>query len=144
MIKPGHWRLDPDPALYADAADSNSYWSRSLEVFLRKVPEAKLVLTVTSGVLTRDFLHHPITWLFKNDHERRRLIEFMQVIRQMTRGKPANVHPKISFAAPLTLDEVQGDTERISDALIKPKLMELFEQHARLYYLEKETKKNPN
>jgi hypothetical protein len=107
-------RIDPDPAILPGAANALSHWSRSILVFMRKVQEASLVLAITSGVLSKEFIHHPIPRLFRNDHERRRVMEFMQIIKQMVRGKPVSVNPRVSFSQPISFASAAGeDPERI-------------------------------
>jgi len=100
-------RIEPDPSILQGAGESLRRWSRSIEVFLRKVPTSKLVLAITSGVLSSEFINHPLTKFFKNDHERRRIMEFMQMIKQMIRGKTVELKPRVSFAPPLSLEQIQ-------------------------------------
>ena len=127
-------RLDPDPSIYPDAGEGLKRWSRSIEVFLNKVPEARLVLTITSGVLSREFVNHPIIKLFRNDHEQRRMMEFLQVIKQMVIGKPVELHPKVTFAKPLSQIDLVKKTGNLSDTAILEKAMKLLNHHIKLYY----------
>ena len=109
-------RIDPDPAVLPGADQALSQWSRSILVFMRKVQEASLVLAITSGVLSEEFIHHPIPRFFRNDHERRRIMEFMQIIKQMVRGKPVSVRPRVSFSQPIFYSADNGDDfEQIHD-----------------------------
>ncbi|MBM3137378.1 MAG: hypothetical protein FJZ98_04225 [Chloroflexi bacterium] len=123
-------RIEPDPSILQGAGESLQRWSRSIEVFLRKVPKAKLVLAITSGVLSKEFINHPLTKFFKNDHERRRIMEFMQMIKQMIRGKPVSLKPRVSFASPLTFDQIQ----REGQGYIAAKANELLDQHVGRFY----------
>ena len=127
-------RLDPDPSLYPDAGEGLKKWSRSIEVFLNKVPEAQLVLTIASGVLSRKYINHPLAKLFKNDHEQRRFMEFLQVIRQMALGKPLELHPKVTFAEPVRLKDQSDLSEKSSDKSILERSMALLDHHVKLYY----------
>jgi hypothetical protein len=127
-------RLDPDPSIYSDAGEGLKRWSRSIEVFLKKVPETQLVLTIASGVLSKEFINHPFTKLFKNDHEQRRIMEFMQVIKQMVMSKPVELHPKVTFDKPLIQNYLQKNTGGISDIEIQGKSMQLLAKHIALYY----------
>jgi hypothetical protein len=127
-------RLDPDPSIYSDAGEGLKRWSRSIEVFLKKVPETQLVLTIASGVLSKEFINHPFTKLFKNDHEQRRIMEFMQVIRQMVKGKPVELHPKVTFDKPLIQNDLQKNTGGISETGIQVIAMQLLAKHIELYY----------
>lgn len=130
-------RIDPDPAVLPGAAEALSLWSRSIEVFLRKVPQASLVLAITSGVLSPEFVHHPYPRLFRNDHERRRVTEFMQVIKQMVQGKPVSVDPCISFAKPM---QFRGSERSDLDALrdqIQTNALDLLHSHISAFSLPK-------
>ena len=127
-------RLDPDPSIFPDASEGLKKWSRSIEVFLNKVPEAQLVLTIASGVLSGKYIHHPAARLFKNDHEQRRFMEFMQVIRQMALGKPVELHPKVTFARPIKLNDTLSLSESISGQTIVERSLALLEHHINLYY----------
>ena len=127
-------RLDPDPSIFSDAGEGLKKWSRSIEVFLNKVPESQLVLTIASGVLSGKYINHPIAKLFKNDHEQRRFMEFMQVIRQMALNKPVELHPKVSFARPFKLNETFNISEDISEQAILKRSLALLDHHIHLYY----------
>jgi hypothetical protein len=123
-------RLEPDPSILEGAGESLHRWSRSIEVFLRKVPKAKLVLAITSGVLSREFINHPFTKFYKNDHERRRIMEFMQMIKQMVRGKPVALKPRVSFSTPITLDQIQQQEQ----GFIAESANELLDRHVDRFY----------
>lgn len=123
-------RIEPDPSILEGAGESLHRWSRSIEVFLRKVPKTKLVLAITSGVLSREFINHPLTKVFKNDHERRRIMEFMQMIKQMIRGKTIALKPKVSFSTPITLDQFQQQEK----GFIVESANELLDQHVVRFY----------
>lgn len=127
-------RLDPDPSIYPDAGEGLKRWSRSIEIFLNKVPEAQLVLTITSGVLSREFIKHPFMKFFKNDHEQIRMMEFLQVIKQMVMGKPIELHPKVTFARSLSQNDFVQKSGGISETAILEKAMQLLNHHIKLYY----------
>ncbi len=127
-------RLDPDPSIFPDAGEGLKKWSRSIEVFLNKVPDAQLVLTIASGVLTNKYINHPLLKLFKNDHERRRFMEFMQILNQMATGKPVELNPKVSFAKPLTQSDSLKTHDSISEHSIFERAVELLNYHMNLYY----------
>jgi hypothetical protein len=123
-------RLEPDPSILEGAGESLHRWSRSIEVFLRKVPTAKLILAITSGVLSREFINHPLTKIYKNDHERRRIMEFMQMIKQMVRGKTVPLKPRVSFSTPITIDQIQQQEQ----GFIAARANELLDQHVDRFY----------
>lgn len=127
-------RIDPDPAVLPEASENLGRWSRSLEVFLKKVQQTRLVLAITSGVLSTEFLNHPFVRLFKNDHERRRVVEFMQVIRQMIAKKPLALQPKVSFSAPLAPAVISSGSSQAAIADIVGDARQLLNAHLRHYY----------
>jgi len=89
------------------------------------------VVGIVSGVLSKRYVNHPFAKLFKNDHERRRIMEFMQVINQMARGKPVKLYPKVNFSLPLTLG--QNKTNNLS-LIVKQKAEEVLRTHMELFY----------
>ena len=127
-------RIDPDPSVLPGARDGLKVWSKSVEVFMRKVPETKLVLTIASGVLSREFINHPLTRLFTNGHERRRVMEFMQVIRQMIQKKPLNLNPKVTFTEPILSRELLEQSVAIMHSLIFHRAELLLEDHVNYFY----------
>ena len=127
-------KIDPDPSVLPGAGDSLQLWSRSLEIFLRKVPDVNLVLTITSGVLSKEFINHPLTRFFSKGHERRRVMEFMQVIRQMVRRMPVNISPKVSFERPLHSSELIDESGNQLNSLILAKTQQLLADHIERYY----------
>ena len=136
LIFPGG-RLDPDPAIFDDAKGGLRMWARSIEVFLKKVPDTRLVLTMASGVLSPKFANHPLAKLFKNDHEQRRFMEFMQVIDQMALGKPADLHPRVSFSKSYAAVDLASANAEVSDQIILKNAAELLDHHIRLYHPER-------
>ncbi len=127
-------RLDPDPSIFSDAGEGLKRWSRSIEVFLCQVPEAQLVLAIASGVLSRRYVNHPLARLFENDHEQRRFMEFLQVIRQMALGRPLELHPKVSFSRPFKRAKTPNCIEIFSRQTIFEEALALLDHHIDLYY----------
>ena len=128
-------RIDPDPSIFQNAEKEINHWSRSVEVFLKKVPQTRMVLTITSGVLSRNFINHPLAQFFKKDsHERRRVMEFMQVIKQMVKGQPVELEPKVSFAEPVPASELLAADIALPDQLIKEHARHLLRRHIFQFY----------
>jgi hypothetical protein len=100
--------IDPDPEVWGEeAADLEiEGWSSSLELFMKKVPETKLVVTIASGVLDPGWAKSRSIRIAKPGLERRRLAEFGQVISQLLRPGRKKYNPHISFAAPVSLDDL--------------------------------------
>lgn len=101
-------RLEPDPACMPGAEAEFAHWSRSVEILLRSVPPASVVVGIVSGVLARESLRHPITWVRRGRLERQRLAMIIQFIRQM-RGKKVPLVPRVTFGEPLEPSVLQDD-----------------------------------
>jgi hypothetical protein len=104
--------IDPDPAFMppAEAEGELMKWSRSLEVFLNKVPQARVVTSIVSNVIDPKYMHHPLTWLKRARPDRQRLAMMIQVIQQML-GKKLDLVPRISFGEAIDW-RVNHDGER--------------------------------
>ena len=113
------------------AGESLHRWSRSIEVFMRKVPRSKLVSNDHQRSLSPQYINHPFTKLFRNDHERRRIMEFMQMIRQMIRGKPIALEPAGKLFRSLDL---RTDPERKAKNLSQIKPMSSLIRHMERFY----------
>ena len=100
--------IDPDPEVWGEDAANLEIegWSSSLELFLKKVPETKLIVTIASGVLDPAWAKSRSIRIAKPGLERRRLAEFGQVISQLLRPGRKKYNPHISFAPPVTLDDL--------------------------------------
>jgi 1-acyl-sn-glycerol-3-phosphate acyltransferase len=101
-------QLEPDPATMPGAEAELAHWSRSLQLFLRSVPAALVVPAIVSGVLARESLRHPLTWVRRGRVERQRLAMIIQFIRQM-QGKRVSLVPRVTFGEPLPGRALQGD-----------------------------------
>ncbi len=112
-------RIDPDPELNPRAADDLGKWSPSIEVMLRHVPQTRVLLTVVSGVLSTRIRNNPLLKLLGDDHRQRSVAEFLQVIQQMILPNSLNVTPQVSFADPLTTDDLQGFGSGLLEGMIE-------------------------
>jgi len=102
-------RMDPDPVSMVGARSELQHWSRSLEIFLSKVPETQVLVSIVSGILLERFVHHPVTWLRRQRLDRQRLAEMLQVIRQLITSKPYTIWPKVSFGRPVAYARAHPD-----------------------------------
>ena len=101
-------RLDPDPDALPGAEQALDLWSPSLEILLRRVPDARIVIAITGGVLAPQVLNHPITRLQKG-WRRQKLAEFIQLYRMISNPHAYDIHPRVTFSTPIVLSI--SDTE---------------------------------
>jgi hypothetical protein len=99
-------RIDPDPLLSQEAAEAFGHWSPSLELMLRYVPQARVLISMVSGVLSSSWLRHPLTRLADEAWKRRRIAEFMQVIQQMLFPNSVDIHPEVTFGEPMWVGDL--------------------------------------
>jgi hypothetical protein len=101
--------VDPDPALWPDQARlALRDWFGSVAMFLRHIPQTRLVVTITSHVLADTVMRSPLLRLVKLDWQKRRLAEYLQLMQQLALRRRFNLSPRVSFAPALTLSELGG------------------------------------
>jgi hypothetical protein len=124
----GH--IDPDPAVLPGAREALDEWSPSVELMLRRAPDARVLVTIVSGVLARACTRSPVTWARKLPRDRQRIAEFIQVIQQMVFERSFSLVPDVSFAEPVTLEDLQdaGGLSGAMDALVSH-AQRLFTRH---------------
>ena len=106
LLQFGSGRVEPDPATDPVGDEVFAKWSPSLEIMLRRAPETAVVPTITSGVLLERFRDSLLTRLRKNDVDRRRLGEFIQIIQQLVFPKSVKGRAMISFGEPFHLADL--------------------------------------
>lgn len=90
--------IEADPEIMPDADAEFGLWSRSLEIFLKRVPRTRVLVTIVSGVIARSAFRHPITWFRKRRPDRQRLAFMFQMMRQILSGKEIfGLVPRVSF-----------------------------------------------
>jgi hypothetical protein len=90
--------IEADPAFMPNADAEFELWSRSLEIFLRHVPNARVIVTIVSGVIAHSAFRHPFTWLRRKRPDRQRLAFMLQMIQQIMTGKELfGLVPHVSF-----------------------------------------------
>jgi len=101
--------IEPDPAFMPDPDAEFHKWSRSLEIFIRSVPETQVLVTVVSGVISKYIFHHPITWFRKSRPDKQRLAFMYQMIRQVLSGKELfGLNPRVTFGEVLSSADHQN------------------------------------
>lgn len=110
-----HGTIDPDPSFMPMALEELSGWSRSLEIFLRGVPEVQVVVGIVSRVIDPAYMHHPLTWLRRARPDRQRLAMMIQIIQQML-GKRLDLRPRISYGPLLDMETI-GSPQQTLDVI---------------------------
>ncbi|MBK9926819.1 MAG: 1-acyl-sn-glycerol-3-phosphate acyltransferase [Anaerolineales bacterium] len=95
--------IEPDPAFMPNPGAEFDKWSHSLEIFLRRVPRTRVLVTTVSGVISPKAMRHPITWFRKARRDRQRLAFIYQMIRQILSGKELyGLTPRVTFGEVLS------------------------------------------
>jgi hypothetical protein len=101
--------IDPDPEVYPHVEAEIGNWSPSIDLFLRQVPQAKLVICIVSGIVMPRWAHSPLTWLRRIDWQKRRIAEYGQVIEQLLFPGEPNISPSMTIAPPVSVDELRHE-----------------------------------
>ena len=110
LILLGTGYLDPDPEISALAGKNLEHWSPSIDLFLEKVPETNVLVTIVSGMLSRGWSDHPITWLRRDAWRKRLLAEVGQVAQQLLFPGSLYLNPHVSFAPAVGTAELQRES----------------------------------
>jgi hypothetical protein len=121
-----HGDVEPDPELSPGAGECIQDWSRSVELMLRRVPDAWLQVTIASGVLMSKFVRSPIVKIRKTAVKRQKLAEFLQISQQVVIPRSVRTHVHISFGEPAKGIDLAGDD--LMSAVIRIAL-QLLEAH---------------
>jgi hypothetical protein len=113
--------IEPDPAFMPDPGAEFGKWSRSLEIFLERVPQTRVLVTMVSGVIARAAMRHPITWFRKTRPDRQRLAFMFQIVRQILYGRELyGLTPRVTFGELLSsakhqyvLSEIEQSAQRV-------------------------------
>ena len=90
--------IEADPDWMPNPDGEFDQWSRSLEIFLERVPKTRVLVTIVSGVIQRTAMRNPLTWLRKNRPDRQRLAFIYQLMRQTLSGKELfGLTPRVTF-----------------------------------------------
>jgi hypothetical protein len=110
--------VDPDPDIAPGLEESIGTWSGSLDIFLRRAPQACVVPAIVSSVLSRRFFNNPLVKIPKTAWEKRKLAEMIQVSRQMLGNQPVDLTPRLTFGEPAA-----GETLRDSEGHYRPAII---------------------
>ncbi len=119
----GSGTIDPDPAISPEAVEHLERWYPSLNLFLRFVPQTRVLLSIVSHALSPKWATHPVTWLCKQGMEKRRIAEFGQVLQQLFRPGSLYISPRVSFAQPLTLGDLPSNQNPLLEFVAREKAL---------------------
>ena len=118
-------KIEPDPLHFRDSARQTlGRWSESLELFLRKAPEARLVVAINSGFVAPEYLRNPLVRFQSSDENKQILAEFIQVIQQVVFNRRISNWPRLQFSEPayfpgnLTRGDIQAQIIAIASRLL--------------------------
>jgi hypothetical protein len=90
--------IEPDPSFMPDAGAEFDKWSRSLEIFLERVPRTRVLVAIVGGVIAPAAMRHPITWFRNARPDRQRLAFILQIIHQISSGRESfGLTPQVTF-----------------------------------------------
>lgn len=117
MNPAGH--IEPDPACMPGAIESLREWSPSLALFIKRVPQTKVVPVLVSGVIMASTLDHPFARLRRNQKDRERAAASIQLMIHMRERGNTPITPAVEFGRPmLAADLAQlGDAPAIVSAI---------------------------
>jgi hypothetical protein len=99
--------IEADPDWMPHPGAEFDHWSRSLEIFLRHVPRAQVLVTIVSGVISKRAMRHPVTWFRTTRPDRQRLAFIYQMIRQMMAGKESfGLTPRVTFGELISAEKI--------------------------------------
>lgn len=120
--------IEPDPAFMPAPDVEFNLWSRSLQIFLERVPQTSVLVTVVSGVISRSAWRHPITWFRQKRPDRQRLAFMIQMAMQVIGGREKfGLVPHVSFGKLVGLEE-SGTPEQALQCVIHS-ARELLQSH---------------
>lgn len=94
-------QIEPDPACMPGALESLQTWSPSLGVFVRRVPNVRLVPTLVYGVILPATLRHPLVRWRRTSKDRERSAAAVQLLIHMQQQERTPVTPVVTFGRPL-------------------------------------------
>jgi len=127
LIFPGG-NIEPDPAVLPGAPEALSAWSGSLGLVLRRVPQAQVVVSIVSGVVTRAALRNPLSPFVRSMRERQKVAEIVQVAAQMLIRNPLGLTPRVTFTRVPDAEPREAFMSQLMSAALRQ-----MEEHASLW-----------
>jgi hypothetical protein len=95
--------IEADPDWMPNPDGEFDKWSRSLEIFLSRVPQTRVLVTIASGVISQMAMRSPLTWLRRARPDRQRLAFIYQMMRQTLSGRELfGLTPRVTFGEIVT------------------------------------------
>jgi hypothetical protein len=95
--------IEADPSFMPAPDAEFNLWSRSLEIFLRCVPQTRILIAIVDGVIAEAAFRHPITWFRQARPDKQRLAFMYQMVRQMLSGQETfGLFPRVTFGEVIT------------------------------------------
>lgn len=136
MLLYGFGHIDPDPSVYGcdDALDHISRWSPSLNLFIKHVPGLQILIATVSHVVSPKWRNSILYHLRKNPVDRRRLVEFGQMIHQFLRPRRLMTTPFVTFAPPVGAEMLRRESgsQQVLPAVIA-RAKALLAEHCRAF-----------
>ncbi|MEZ4769314.1 MAG: hypothetical protein R2844_12910 [Caldilineales bacterium] len=101
--------LDPDPAFMPGAVEALDRWSPSVEVLLRRAPQANVVVGTVGGVLSQGWYRSPVTRLRQERKDRQKVAEVFQTAQQLLFPGSLDLRPTVRFAPPVAARSLDLD-----------------------------------
>jgi len=98
--------IEPDPQVLSGATESLSRWSPSLEVILRRVPQAHISVTIIRGVLSSWSIKNPLTRLRRSIHDKQVIAEISQAVQHLFLPRTLAIAPRLNYAPPMTFNDI--------------------------------------
>ena len=117
MNPAGH--IEPDPACMPGAIEALSEWSPSLALFIKRLPQMKVVPVLVSGVIMASTLDHPFARLRRTQKDRERAAASIQLMIHMRERGNTPITPAVEFGRPLLAADLAqlGDASSIVGAI---------------------------
>jgi hypothetical protein len=101
--------LDPDPATGDGAARALDIWTHSAALLLKKVPEARASVVITSRIINPAWYKHPLVRIQKRDWDRQFMAELLQTSTQILFPGRQRISPIVTFSLGFTARDLAGD-----------------------------------
>jgi len=127
--------IEPDPATMRGAMREVRAWLPSLELWLRKVPETRLVIGIISQV-TSPLALRMGRLFFRQQWNAQVAAEIVQVAFQALFPQRWKIQPRVTFSVPLSWNTLQNESpgERRIFPLIQAHVLRSMSEHQRLFY----------